>query len=269
MSGVFSQVENHFGGAFDYEVNPLKIAICEDDALCREQISQIILPYTNSKGIYVSFYSHPSALAEEVRRIGGFDLYILDIFLPGLTGIQLGAQLRREGFTGRILYLTSSPDYAIEAFKVQASGYLLKPVQKEALLRALEENIATISARNHKSLIVKTKEKTIKLDFDSIIYAELAKKTIVYHLVGGKKVESSSIRSTFSEAMQILLRDSRFVLCGSAKLINLHYVTELDTEELVFQNKSRLYIGRRACKELRSAWYDFWFDGGDGYDGNS
>ena len=80
-----------------------------------------------------------------------------------------------------------------------------------------------------------------------------------YRLIGGKTVESTSIRSTFAEAMVNLLRDSRFVLCGSNKVLNLHYISELDTETVTFKNGANLYIGRRAARELRSVWFDFWF----------
>ena len=94
------------------------------------------------------------------------------------------------------------------------------------------------------------------------------KKKVVYHLIDGKKVESVSIRSTFSEAIQDLLRDSRFCLCGSVKVVNLHYVSALDAENLHFRDGSAIYIGRRSCRELRSAWYDFWFSRRNEYDSN-
>lgn len=241
----------------------MKIAICDDDVLCLQQTTQILTEYIDQKNISLSTFQNSSALLEEAHLLGGFDLYILDIIMPDINGIELGAKLRHLGFTGKILYLTSSRDYAIEAFNVHAYSYLLKPVQKEELLPILNEILTEFSVQKQKSIIVKTKETSILLEFDNILYAELVKKNIAYHLVSNQTVESTSIRSTFSEAIQDLLRDNRFVLCGSSTLINLHYVTELDSESVIFKNKSTLHIGRRACRELRSIWYDFWFNKGD------
>ena len=246
----------------------MKIAICDDDAHSLQRVSDIVTEYTTGRGIHVSCYSSAAALLQDAFRLGGFDLYILDIIMPTMTGIQLSAQLRQAGFSGQILFLTSSQDFAIDAFKVQASNYLLKPVQKDELLRSLAASISAISATRQKSLIVKTRESSVCLDFDRIRYAELVKKKVVYHLIDGKKVESVSIRSTFSEAIQDLLRDSRFCLCGSVKVINLHYVSALDAENLHFRDGSAIYIGRRSCRELRSAWYDFWFSRRNEYDSN-
>lgn len=247
----------------------MKIAICDDDPQCLQQAAELLSEYARGKNISVSAFSHGAALMEESRLLGGFDLYILDILMPGLNGIQLGTHLRRAGFSGNILYLTSSQDYAIDAFRVRACSYLLKPVRRETLYPILDEVLAAAAVRKEKCILVKTAASSLRLDFDSILYAELVKKTIVYHLVGGRNVETLSIRSTFSEATQELQQDSRFALCGSSKLVNLHYVAELDAENLIFKNRSTLYIGRRACRELRSVWFDFWFSGRDEYDTHS
>lgn len=243
------------------EVTFLRIAICDDDALSLQSVTAIVNEFAADRGISVSTYSQSTKLLEDALQLGGFDLYILDILMPILSGIQLSGELRRTGLSGRILFLTSSQDFAIDAFRVQASGYLLKPVQKPELLQALTESFAAISAVKHLSLIVKTRENNVWLDFDRILYVELVRKTVVYHLIDGKTLESISIRSTFSEAIQPLLRDRRFILCGSAKVGNLHYVSQLDAENLFFRNGTSLYIGRRSGRELRSAWYDFWFNG--------
>lgn len=241
----------------------MKIAICEDDAISRKQVLELVEEFIRGKELSVHAFSRPSALLEEACRIDGFDIYILDILMPEFNGIQLGLRLRQTGFNGKILYLTASRDFAVDAFKVNASGYLLKPVRRQELFSKLEELYLDISAQRKKSLIVKTKENSLKLHFDSIIYAELVKKTVIFHLLGGRTVESTSIRSTFSEAMQELLRDKRFALCGSARLVNLHYVAEMDGETLRFRDGHSLFIGRRAGRALKSVWYDFWFERGN------
>ena len=241
----------------------MKIAICDDDANCREQVASIVKEYASprDRGISISVYERAENLMDDVFRFGGFDIYILDIIMPGVSGIQLGVELRQSDFDGKILYLTSNREYAIDAFKAKASGYLLKPVQKDELFAALDDVTSTIANRKEKSFIVKTGTGSIKLSFDSILYAELNNKVIIYHLICEDTVESVMIRTAFSSAIEELLRDERFVLCGSSIVVNLYYIAMAESDTLLFKDGSKLYIGRRAGREICSAWSDFWMNG--------
>lgn len=241
----------------------MRIAICDDDAHCREEILCMVNEYIagSDRRSAVTVYERADTLLDDVLRFGGFDIYILDIIMPGVNGIQLGVELRKHDYIGKILYLTSSREYAIDAFQAKASEYLLKPVEKNKLFVALDDAIQTIANRKEKSFIVKTRERSIKLGLDSILYVGLYNKTIIYHLVDESAVESTSIRTTFSDAIAELLLDSRFVLCGNSVAVNLYYVTMAETDTLFFRNGSKLYIGKRAGRELRSVWTDFWMSG--------
>jgi len=241
----------------------LKIAICDDDPACREQIVSIIKEYAALKHqeMDISVYERAENLMDNILRFGGYNIYILDIIMPGMSGIQLGIQLRQSDFDGKILYLTSSREYAIDAFRAKASDYLLKPLEKDKLFAALDDAINTIANRRERSLIVKTRENSMKLAFDSILYAELINRKITYHLMGGGTIEGSTIRTTFAEAIGELLQDSRFVLCGSVIAVNMYYITMVETDTLFFKNGTKLYIGKRAGREIRSAWTDFWMSG--------
>lgn len=241
----------------------MRIAICDDDAHCREEILCMVNEYiaSSDRRSAVTVYERADTLLDDALRFGGFDIYILDIIMPGVNGIQLGVELRKHDYIGKILYLTSSREYAIDAFQAKASEYLLKPVEKNKLFVALDDAIQTIANRKEKSFIVKTRERSIKLGLDSILYVGLYNKTIIYHLVDESAVESTSIRTTFSDAIAELLLDSRFVLCGNSVAVNLYYVTMAETDTLFFRNGSKLYIGKRAGREVRSVWTDFWMSG--------
>ena len=238
----------------------MKIAICDDDELCREQILTIVNDYVDQRNrdISVSVYARATALIDAAERFGGYDIYILDIIMPGLNGIQLGVQLRRFDPDGKILYLTSSLDFAYESYQAKAFDYILKPVDRERLFAALDDAIATIANRKEKSLIVKTRENRVKLTMDSILYVELADRRVVYHTIGGESIESISIRTTFAECIQELLADDRFVLCGSGLAVNLYHIAKADTETLFLKNGRKLYIGKRAARDMLSIWSDFW-----------
>jgi len=240
----------------------LKIAICDDNAQYREQVLGIVKEYIllRNRDISVTAYEHPAALLDDVTRFGGYDIYILDIIMPMLSGIQLGVQLRRMDSSGKIIYLTSSQEYALDSYRAKAFDYILKPVQKDRLMAALDEAAHTFVNLKEKSLLVKNRDATTKLTYDSILYVELIDRKIRYTTIGGNTIEGSSIRTTFAEAVGNLLADHRFALCGPGLAVNLYYITMVNSDSLVFKNGQQLYVGKRAGKELRSVWFDFWMN---------
>jgi len=237
----------------------LKIAICDDDIFCRELLMVLTRQYNAEKGYNLSItaYEHGNNLLEDVRKTGGYDIYILDIMMPDIDGIRLGLSLRELGFDGKILYLTSSEEYALDAFKARAYNYILKPIEKNTYFQALEDAIGTLSSAEEKSLIVKTKEGNVKLDYSNILYADLDKRAVAYHLIDKQTVIGTTIRTTFAEAVQELSADPRFVMCGASMIVNLSHITIVENNSLLFDTGNRIYIAKRAGKELLSIWQDY------------
>lgn len=240
----------------------LRIAICDDDALCRENVARHVREYIsqNVRPLELTVYGNGLDLLEDAERTGGFDICILDVLMPRLNGIELGTRLRQNDMDCKILYLTSSPDYAIPAFKTRALDYLLKPVKKTELFAALDEALAILTEKREKGIIVKTRDGSIKVSFDSIQYVELDRKTVCYHLISGKIIESTTIRTGFAGAVQQLLQDSRFFMCSTSLVLNLYHIHTVDSETVVFHNGHKKYLSRRASRELRSVWSNFWFN---------
>ncbi|MBQ7325279.1 MAG: response regulator transcription factor [Clostridia bacterium] len=239
----------------------MKIAICDDDRICRARVVDIATDYSEErmdKDVTFEVFSDPENLLQTVRQNGHYDIYVLDIVMPGMNGIELGKALREDGCESKIIYLTGSEEYAIDSFKIRAFHYLLKPVEKTSFYAALDEAISSISVKRDKGLIVKTRDNRARIAFDSILYAELAKRAILYHLVGGKTVESTSLRTTFTEAVQELLADKRFALCGASMVVNLNHITMVETEGIVFKDAEKVFLGKKACRELRGVWNEYW-----------
>lgn len=245
-----------------YEVTNVRIAICDDDAICREAVNADLSVYKAQRRpeLSVSVFDSAEHLLSGVASLGSFDLYLLDIIMPDINGIALGKQLRQLNPDAAIIYLTSSHEYAVDSYRVRAFDYLIKPVQQDRLFETLDEAFLSLSNRREKSLIIRTRENSTKASFDSIMYAKLEGKSIVYHLIGSKTIEGMSIRTSFSEAIAALLTDERFALCGSGIAVNLYYVSSIDSDTLYFRNGAKLYVGLRAGRSLRSVWMDFWMN---------
>ena len=112
----------------------MRIAIVDDEPLCLEQVVAIAKEYEKErtdKKIVFDIFSHPEDLLESSYRLGGYDIYVLDVIMPGMDGIELGKKLREANSDGKIIYLTSSPEFAYDSFSVKAFNYILKPAKKD------------------------------------------------------------------------------------------------------------------------------------------
>lgn len=243
----------------------MRIAICDDQQSCLSRAAAAAEEYRKERperSLRFALFSHPEDLLEAAEKIGGYDIYILDVVMPGLNGIALGERLRSAGYEGKILYLTSSQEYSMDAFRVKAFDYLLKPVTTEAFSKAMDEALASIAEKKDKYLLVKTKDRSVKLSFDSILYAEVSRRAICYHLAGDRTITSVSLRTPFSEAVAELTADRRFVLSGQSMTVNLDHITEIENEAVVFDGTCRSFLGEKNCRKLRSIWSKYLFEEG-------
>ena len=243
------------------------IALCDDEAVQRQITGEMLDRYIAGR-----------KLAATVRKFSGgqellnamydetFDIYILDIVMPEMNGIELGLSLReaehKTGHEGAIIYLTTSPDFALEGYHAKAAAYLLKPVQEKELYAALDIAIETLSDRHEKSLLVKTAEGTVRLSFDNILYVEQIDRIPHYYLRDGSCVSGITMRASYQETMAPLLEDGRFYLCGASFVFNLHHIKSITKNGVTLAGGQKVSVPKRTFSALHTAWMQYWLKGG-------
>ena len=112
----------------------IKIAVCDDEKKYLDRIKELSEQYADEKGLLFDIhpYASPSDFLDSVEGGEEYSGYILDIYMPGITGMSVATELRSSGIEAPIIFLTSSPDFALQAFGVNATHYILKPYDKDA-----------------------------------------------------------------------------------------------------------------------------------------
>ena len=125
-----------------------RIVLCDDVELERQILKELLTLYFEEMGEEISVIEYESgeALITDVEEgLLEADLLFLDIFMKNMNGMETARRLREMKRKGPIVFLTASPDFAIESYEVQASGYLLKPYDaekiKELAARLLKDDI--------------------------------------------------------------------------------------------------------------------------------
>ena len=240
----------------------IKIALCDGDAMQLAHMEALLQDYRlHRPGTDLTSASFSSAIAllEHLRLKNTFDLYFLDVIMPGADGIELGLNIREFDQGGHIVYLAFSPDFAVDSYRARASGYLIKPLEKNRLFQVLDEILERLARERCAFLTVKTQDGFRRLPLRSIVYGELAGRRIQYHLTDGSVVKGMSLRGSFQDAVRPLLAHRRFVLCTASFFVNLAFVEVAGPSSLKLTGGSALPLSRALRAEVTSRWMDYCF----------
>ena len=128
----------------------MKIGILEENLTDREHIEKALTNYflsrkMSSSELFLYFFDNGIALLDEADNM---DILILDIFIKdSISGMESAKRIRDSGVDIPIVFLTSSRDHALESYEVNASAYLLKPVNEKKLTLALDRIFAVYTPR--------------------------------------------------------------------------------------------------------------------------
>lgn len=163
----------------------IRIAICDDDASELEFIHNLVLCFTReNRDTDFSIRPFRSAfeLLDNIVGKSGFHIYLLDILMPNINGIDVGESIRQKDDLAIIIYLTSSMDYALKSFSVFAFQYLLKPVSSTELHGVLQKALSKIDLERNKIISLKTRDGITAIRYHQIIFAEYSNHSLRFHL---------------------------------------------------------------------------------------
>ncbi len=242
----------------------LKIAVCDDDAAELARSVTLLKEFCARRpelAAGVTTFPGAQDLLDALGKGANFDLYLLDVLMPGKNGIEAGKELRSLGRDGEIIYLTTSPDYAVDSYQTQAFYYLLKPVDRDQLFQVLDRAADALDKRKNQTVIVSTAVGLRSIPLSDILYVERVDRSMRYYLAGGEAVDSRTLRGSFRDGAAPLLEDRRFFLCGASFVLGLHHVKSVERGKAMLDTGGFVPVSQNACGELKRAWMNYWLGG--------
>mgnify|MGYP004459580049 CR=1 FL=1 len=228
----------------------LKIAIIDDDAQVCEGLRCCLNDLLGAAAQIDTCQSGEAFLAK--WEPGTCDLVILDIFMPGITGLEVARQMRKTDREVKIAFSTTSNDFASESYEVNACYYLRKPFgidRVKAMLDRLDlEEIEKMRA-------VKLPDGTSTV-LRNIIYVDFALHRVTLHCKDGKNV---AVRSNFSEVEPLLCAYPYFFSPTKGVIVNFYEVEAQNGDTFKMRDGSMIPISRRKAKEALDAYSSFLF----------
>ncbi|MDE5859093.1 MAG: LytTR family DNA-binding domain-containing protein [Oscillospiraceae bacterium] len=242
------------------------ISVCDDNSGELEKICSIINDYTavNNISAEIKSFSSGSELLEYEDGELCSDIYILDIIMPDMNGIQLGKAIRQKNANAFIIFLTSSKDYALESYSVKAFSYLIKPVEKEDVTAELAECFSRISIPTER-FVLKCSSGAISVRAEDIVYIEYYNHRMIYRLAGGKTVESVYFRETFDSMIVDFIKNGFFIKSSASYLVNMKHIKTVNTVGFIMSDGTLLTVTRKYA-EARKKYIDYELNGGNLHD---
>lgn len=243
----------------------VKLALCDDDRLQLDLLDALLEEYSRQRPqaeLTVTAFSSAALLLEHLRAKGAFDIYLLDVIMPEENGIELGLHIREIDRAGHIVYLTASPDFAVDSYRARASDYLLKPVDKTRLFETMDGILERLTQEQGAFVAIKTRDGLRRLPLWSVIYGELVDRCVHYHLLDGSVLAGLSLRGSFQEAVSPFLAHRRFVLCATSFFVNLSFVERVEPTCLRLSDGGTLPLSRSHRAKVTDQWLDYCLEGG-------
>lgn len=236
----------------------LKIAICDDVDVERRRIENLILEYRSAKKLQleIDLFEHPDDLQRACER-KQYAIYILDVVMPMVNGVELGREIRKMDQECQIIYITTTPEYALASFVANPINYLLKPIEKEKLFQTMDLAVSKLEKIVDKAIVVKCKDSMRVINLEDILFCEYKEHRIIYHLGTGEQLLSVTIRVGFTEQLETLLQDKRFIQTHSSYICNMNTVEKMTGSGFILRDGMEVPISKKLFAEVRDAYLDY------------
>jgi len=234
----------------------MKIAICDDESIELSRLRSLLYKYKLAKSVDFSIFTFQSSveLISNIQNGVRFNILFLDIIMPVLNGMDLANEIREYDKTVKIIFLTSSPDFAVDSYSVNAYYYFLKPVSKDRMFFMLDELFLNFTKHDKECLIVKYKNRFTSIPLNTLEYCEVINKTIIYHV--HKKGFIESVGSIANLEAELLLYP-RFIKPHRSYVINLDFVKSISIKEIILISDKIIPISRAKCNEIKQAFLEY------------
>lgn len=227
----------------------MKVYICDDSESDRMRVKYYLKKYftENCLKLTVKEFSSGKRMLEVIHKEQP-ELIFLDTLMEEMDGIKVAEQIRKANQDLKIIFTSSSEEYAVDAFRVHADGYLCKPFEMPEFESALSRFKSTCTLhRKTISLMVERYHREVFLD--EIIFMETSGHSTIVHTIQGDLRTNCSLSRVKDELSQ----EKGFIACGKSYFIHLQYVRDVSRKEIILKGDEHIFIPVRLQRQLEDA----------------
>ena len=224
------------------------IAVCDDQIEELEKLTALLQAWQSDRRSDVRFQTFRSGgQLLDAARAERFTLYLLDVLMPGMTGMDAAREIRSFDAAADIIFLTTSPGFAYESYGVRAAEYLLKPINAKLLYPVLDK-LYLRDQKPQDGLTVKSNGMLVRLPFSQLSYVEVNGKHLYFNLADGQVREVVGSMKEYEDA---LLTRPEFMRIHRSYIVNMLQIEELSPAGLRTFSGRELPVSRLLYPQLQ------------------
>ena len=236
----------------------IKIAFCDDDSAVLSDLHELLALYRAEKNKEIDDYTFhsPLDLIAEIERGTRFDILFLDVLMPGENGIDAATEIRNYDRNVKIIFLTSSAEFAVQSYTMNAFYYQLKPICAESFFHLMDAVLSQCEKEQANSLILHCKTGITRIKPTQLEYCEVIHRTLFIHLTSGKVLECIG---SLDELGRQLIPYGSFLRPHRSYLVNLEYIQNLSYRAITMSCLAEIPIPRGKYNEIKNAFLEYAF----------
>lgn len=236
----------------------IKIVFCDDDNAVLDSLHTLLVRYRAEKKEDIEDYifHSPLDLMTEIERGRQFDILFLDILMPGENGIDTAAEIRNYDENVKIIFLTSSTDFAVQSYEVNAFYYQLKPICTESFFHLMDTVLLQCRKEQTNSLILHCKTGITRIEPAQLEYCEVLHRTLFLHLATGAVLECNG---SLNELYKLLLPYGKFLQPHRSYVVNMEYIQNLSYRAITMSSMTDIPIPRGKYNEIKQMFLEYAF----------
>jgi len=239
----------------------ISVVVCDDDIESGQKIAEKVQSIFKVKDLIfeVQLFSDSKSLLYEIQDGRKFDLFLLDIEMPEMDGINLTNRIKEMLPYCLVIFITSHDKYVFDSFKVQPFRYIPKRYINESLSEALWDAIIWIEKNVHRYYPVENQQGMELICIIDIGYIWHKGKYAYIEKVNGEYVK---VRKTLKQIFEEL-PEKDFVWLDRGCICNLSKIVKIEGSDAILNNEIRLQISRERLVEVKSQIRRYWFNRGE------
>lgn len=204
----------------------MNVAIVDDDKNEIGRMKKYLSAYGKEKGIDFEISSFSDGLDFLEEYAPCYRIVFMDVDMPHSNGVKIAEKLRRVDKSVCLVFVTNYVQYAVEGYAVEATDYLVKPLDYNLFRIHLDKILSALAKRPDGAINITSGSGLVRVPVSEILYVEVLDHFLIYHTLSGEYKSWNSLKSAEKE-----LADYRFERCNNCYLVNLAHVRKLDGNE--------------------------------------
>ncbi len=227
----------------------INTAICDDEKYFVDKLHIWIKDFFLEKRVdfRINEYSNGKDLLEHGMDC---DLLFLDVKMEEQDGFRTAEILRKNGFSGCIIFSTIMKNDMYRAFEYEAFDYLVKPISSEAFERTMERFINSLET-NEKQIVVSSRGQKSIVKSADILYCEIINRKIYLHQSDGSTIEYYGKISELEKSL-----GGNFFKSHRSYLVNLQHILSCGSNEITVSGNEKIPLSRSRRAALMDALID-------------